>query len=588
MTAPSPELGVLTTDVSLIVRVWDDWLAAATGRAVEDVRGRPLTDVVPDLAARDLLRWFEDVVTTGAIHVLAPAFHHYLIPCPPRRPSVRFAHMQQRVTIGPLREDDRIVGVMATIEDVTARMEAERDIAEAMGSTDPAARQRAAEALAALQTTDAHALVRPLIAADDWRVRQAGVSGLARIADARFVSLLVDTLRDEHRNFSVLSSALKLLSLSDVNVTGPVAALLQHPDSDLRIQAALALGDQQDATAVPALLEALGDTDVNVRFHAIESLGRLRSSAAVQALLDIVESRDFFLAFAAVDALALIADRSIAARLVPLLSDQALQTPIVDALGTLGEDDVVAPLVHLLNEAPKDVTAVASALASIHERAERQYGTGPDIEDAVRGLVGHAGVGHLLDALRGAAPSVVRPLVTVLSWLHSPEVERALANLIADADARPLVIEALVRHGRRVVPVLIEHLGAEDRATRLAAITALGRVGDRGATTALVSALDDDPEVLVAAAGALARIGDGAAFEPLVALVSHRDSAVRLAAIGALNSIGHPEMPRRVASMLADADPRTRESAVRIAGYFGYRETSDRLLAAASRGGRSS
>src|SRR6185503_13767842 len=225
MTAPSPELGVLTTDASLIVRVWDDWLAAATGRSLEDVRGRPLIEVVPDLAARGLLRRFEEVLADGAVHVLAPAFHHYLIPCPPRRPSVRFAHMQQRVTIGPLREDDRIVGVMATIEDVTARMEAERDIAEAIGSADPNARRRAADALAALQTSDAHEVVRPLITDDDWRLRQAGVSGLARIADERFVSSLVDTLRDEHRNFSVLSSALKLLSLSDVNVTGPVAAL---------------------------------------------------------------------------------------------------------------------------------------------------------------------------------------------------------------------------------------------------------------------------------------------------------------------------------------------------------------------------
>ena len=582
MAAPSPDIGVLTTDVSLVVRVWDDWLAAATGRAADDVRGRPLEEVVPDLAARGLLRYFHEVLATGAIQVLAPAFHHYLIPCPPRSPSRRFTEMQQRVTIGPLRADDCIVGTMATIEDVTERTEAERDIAESLTSADPDVRQRAAEALARLKEIDADTVVRPLLAADDWRVRQAGVHGLARIADARFVAALVDTLRDEHRNFSVLSSALKLLSLTELNVTGPVAALLKHHDTDLRIQAALALGDQQDTAAMPALLEALGDTDANVRFHAIESLGRLRSAAAVQPLLDIVESRDFFLAFAAIDALARIDDPGIAPRLVPLLPDATLRAPIIDALGALGEDDVVAPLVRTLNDVAEDATTIAAALASIHQRSERQYGAGSGIEDVVCANVTDTGVRHLLAALGAATPPSLLPaVVTVLGWLDSPEVDRALTRLLGDADARGLAVEALARHGRRVVPLLIEQVDAADRATRLAAITALGRVADRRATAALLGGLDDDAEVQVATAGALARIADPAAFEPLLALVSHRDATVRLAAIGALNSIGHPDMPQRIVAMLTDADARTRESAVRIAGYFGYRETSDQLLAAA-------
>ena len=562
MAAPSPDIGVFTTDVSLVVRVWDDWLAAATGRAADDVRGRPLEEVVPDLAARGLLRYFHEVLATGAIQVLAPAFHHYLIPCPPRSPSRRFTEMQQRVTIGPLREDDRIVGTMATIEDVTARMEAERDIAESLTSADPDVRQRAAEALARLKETDADTVVRPLLAADDWRVRQAGVNGLARIADARFVAALVDTLRDEHRNFSVLSSALKLLSLTDLNVTGPVAALLQHRDTDLRIQAALALGDQQDTAAVPALLEALGDPDANVRFHAIESLGRLRSAAAVQPLLDIVESRDFFLAFAAIDALARIDDPGIAPRLVPLLADATLRAPIIDALGALGEDDVVAPLVRTLNDVAEDATAIAAALASIHQRSERQYGAGSGIEDVVCANVTDTGVRHLLGSLGAATPSLLPAVVTVLGWLDSPEVDRALTRLLGDADARGLAVEALARHGRRVVPLLIEQVDADDRATRLAAITALGRVADRRATAALLGGLDDDAEVQVATAGALARIADPAAFEPLVALVSHRDAAVRLAAIGALNSIGHPDMPQRIVAMLS----RRRRSHARVGG----------------------
>src|SRR6185436_17974539 len=58
----------------------------------------------------------------------------------------------------------------------------------------------------------------------------------------------------------------------------------------------------------------------------------------------------------------------------------------------------------------------------------------------------------------------------------------------------------------------------------------------------------------------------------------HVDTAVRQAAIGALNSVGHADMPSRIGALLDDSNPVVRESAVRIAGYFGYRQCLDRLL----------
>jgi HEAT repeat protein len=46
-----------------------------------------------------------------------------------------------------------------------------------------------------------------------------------------------------------------------------------------------------------------------------------------------------------------------------------------------------------------------------------------------------------------------------------------------------------------------------------------------------------------------------------------------------LNSIGHPDMGARIASLLREGPPYARESAVRIAAYFGYRECADDLVA---------
>jgi len=52
--------------------------------------------------------------------------------------------------------------------------------------------------------------------------------------------------------------------------------------------------------------------------------------------------------------------------------------------------------------------------------------------------------------------------------------------------------------------------------------------------------------------------------------------------VGALNSIGHPQMAARIADALRDADPLVRQSAAKIAGYFGYRTAMPALIACAS------
>ena len=168
-------------------------------------------------------------------------------------------------------------------------------------------------------------------------------------------------------------------------------------------------------------------------------------------------------------------------------------------------------------------------------------------------------------------------LAKVLGWLEGEAVQRALTRLLGHEAVRSQVVEALVRHGAGVVALLIEQLRAEDLETRQAAAVALGRIGDRRATPALVDALRD-PELAVPAAGALARIGDRDAFEGLLALLGEPDPAIRQSVIAALNSIGHPDMAARIAPLLGDPDPLVRESALRIAGYFGYPECLERVL----------
>src|SRR5215216_7218253 len=149
MTTTEPSVGVFTTDVHLIIQVWDATLARLTGITEESAIGQDLTALLPDLEQRGLLKRFQRSLNEGVVEVLAPAFHHYLIPCAPVTSTKHFDKMQQKVTIAPLRDDDSIAGLIVTVEDVTERLERERGLAERLGERDETVRLAAAETLSA-------------------------------------------------------------------------------------------------------------------------------------------------------------------------------------------------------------------------------------------------------------------------------------------------------------------------------------------------------------------------------------------------------------------------------------------------------
>ncbi len=572
------DVGIFTTDTELVIRSWDDWLTAATGIPADVARGQLLAALAPGLTERGLLARFQRVLADGVVEILAPAFHRYLIRCEPRRPSPYFDVMQQYVTIVPLRDHDQILGTIVTITDVTEQRERERELAEQLESADEDTRLRAAQRLADDAATPADTLIGA-IGDTSWRVRRAAVGGLAHKAGPETIATLVRALHQQHHDPSVLNSALQVLAVADEDALTPLVECLGAPDPDLRGYVALALGERGDPAAAPALLHALGDADLNVRYHAIEALGKVRATEAVDALAAVAETRDFFLAFPALDALAHIGDPSAAPRIVPLLQDELLRAPAAEALGKLGDATVVAPLAAALDTPGAPAQLIAPALAAVFDRYEAVYGEGAHIADLARSALTPLGWQQLLAALPETPGDDLRALVLVLGWIENPLVEQALARLLGQPQVRRAVLEALVRHGRRVAELLIEQLASDDLETRQAAATALGSIGDARAVPALARLLGEQQDLAIVAAGALAKIGDRRAFGPLLDLLGHPSAAVRQAAVGAINSLGHPDMAARAPELLRNPDPHVREAVVKIAGYFGFPSCVDALLA---------
>jgi HEAT repeat protein len=458
MTIPR-RIGILTTDTALVVTSWDAALAAMTGLDSAHVTGRPLSEVVPDLEPRGLLQVVREPLESGAARVLAPAFHGHFIPCSPATPSARFDRMQQRVVIGALREGHDTVGLIVTVEDVTERLDREHALAEELRHASPDARVRAIEHLASVEPVDGIGPLRHAMGDDDWQVRRTAVQALAGRRDPSLVDALVTAVRESHRDFSVLSSALQLLTMTGVDVTTALLDLLRHPDADLRIQAALALGAQARPETAGALLEALDDPDANVRFHAIEALGKVAPAAAVEPLAAIAESSDFFLAFPALDALARINDPAVAPRIVPLLRDELVGDQAAEALGQIGDEDAVAPLVAALDRPDASASSIVDALAAIHRRYSEMFGGGAQIEDLVRRSVSPTAATRLIDAAPRASGASLRHFVLVLGWLRGAAVERALTHMLGTPAVQHELVEAIVRFGAPMVDVLVQQLG---------------------------------------------------------------------------------------------------------------------------------
>jgi HEAT repeat protein len=576
MTKAHASVGVFTTDVHLVIQVWDGTLERLTGISDTSAVGQALTSLLPDLEKRGLLKRFQRALDEGMVEVLAPAFHHYLIPCPPVSSSKHFEKMQQRVTIAPLRDDDSIAGLIITVEDVTERLERERELATHLTHGDEAARLNAVEALTDDDSYDATALLDAL-SDESWRVRRVAIKGVSQRAAPEAIAALLNSVIENHQNPSLLNSALQVLAASDVDTLSPLLELLTGPDSDLRMQAALALGEQGDRRAVGALIKALADDDTNVRYHAIEALGKLQAAEAVDALAEIAESRDFFLTFPALDSLVKIGDARVVPRIVPLLQDELLREPAVNLLGQLGDENVVAPLTALLNTPAAPTDQIADALATLSDRYEAQYGEGQYIADLVRNEIEATGVQNLLDALETPGKENLRSIALVLGWVRRPGVDHALTRLMGRGDLRHEIIDALVRHGNATLNLLITQLEAEDLEVRRSAVIALGRIGDARATLPLSNLLREE-DLAIDTANALAQIGDPRALKGLLNLMGNNDASIRQAVVNALNSLAAPTMSERIIPLLHDSDPNVRESAVKIAGYFGYPESADALL----------
>ena len=159
--------GVMVTDADLVVRGWNGWLQAHSGRPAEEVVGRPLFEVWPDLVARGLDHHYRDALG-GQVRVVAQALHGFLFDMPRR--SGGEDPMPQSARIAPLAADGRVVGTITVVDDVTDRTQREAELREQIEAL-KVARHAAEDALRTKDeflATLSHELRTPLNSVLGW------------------------------------------------------------------------------------------------------------------------------------------------------------------------------------------------------------------------------------------------------------------------------------------------------------------------------------------------------------------------------------------------------------------------------------
>jgi HEAT repeat protein len=384
----------------------------------------------------------------------------------------------------------------------------------------------------------------PLLDDPEPEVRAYVGRRLARAGDPRALAAALGWLTSSGRTLVDRMLGLDLLSRAPA-LTPPARRAIEQAirdrDATIRLRALEALGRQEVAPSLPAVVAALDDDNREIRQQAIA----LVAAAAAE-------------------------DRPGAARAtLPLLErvddgDRGIRLAALRALGRLGDPRAVPALLRVAAEQPIDLRAAAvDALAA------------PSMAAAVPTLIG---LGR-----RPPPDELARHAQLALGEIATPAAISALVESLRRPPVADEARVALLAAGPAAVEPLAAELAQGTPSSAAIAAALLGDLGDRRATGALAAATDTrdgDPAAWLVAIDALARLGDPASLPALARAAEARQADVRLAAFAALQTLADPRGAAVVEAGLGDPDPRVRAAAVRLGGAL------DRGCAAGSRWAR--
>lgn len=380
--------------------------------------------------------------------------------------------------------------------------------------------------------------------------------------------------RDEASLLAVLRSdapaADKALACKSLAVYGSAEAVPDLarllPDEQLSSWARIPLEAIPGPEVDDALRKAAGSLKGKLLVGVINSIGVRRDPQSIDLLSGLLGDDDRSVASAASAALGRIGDEAASQALLRALANGA-----IEIRNDIAEGCIVCAEHFLTSGQTAPAIELYDAVRQADVSAQRRL-------EATRGAIlarGDEGLQLLIENLRSGDRRMVQMALGTAREMSGPAVGRAIAAEIprTEPDRAALLISVLAdRASPDSLPPLMLAAAAGPKPVRLAAIAALGRVGNATCLPALLEiGMEPDAELSAAAKAAVVELPDDSvgqaivvglpksegkryvmllevvgqrripAIDQLVAALRHRDSSVRSAALVALGNTVPPD-----------------------------------------------
>ena len=220
--------------------------------------------------------------------------------------------------IEALRDSDRAVKTAATSALTAIGGPAVVDLSYCLQDPDLSVQEAAASILSEIADERVLEPLESALLSQDWVVRMHAARAVGRLGHSRSVETLVLLLQDKVP--AVRDEAIAALVSMGESAVEPLVAALEDQDWRVRLRATEALCVVKSPTAVEPLVGLLQrDPDTAVRQEAARALGQIGDESAVDALLGVVE-------------------------------EPRLQVRVIEALGRIGDRRVLPLLFRLIGE----------------------------------------------------------------------------------------------------------------------------------------------------------------------------------------------------------------------------------------------
>jgi hypothetical protein len=176
-------------------------------------------------------------------------------------------------------------------------------------------------------------------------IRENAARALGDIKGQQAVEPIIIAMNDDNKRVS--NEAKKSLIKIGSPSVEPLIAALKDEKPNIRVMAAGALGDIKDQRAVEPLISVLNDEQAAIKAAAIESLGKIEDSRAVEPIIAALKDENSLIRSKAAQALGNIKVSRAVEQLIPVLKDNDpdVRQKTVWALGEIKDSRAVEPLI---------------------------------------------------------------------------------------------------------------------------------------------------------------------------------------------------------------------------------------------------